>query len=152
MAQSMMHCIPSYTMGSKRDPHTCNETRGLACDGCPLLSCIKQRSRLRPYRFWCDHVHHLIDPSIGCERKPKPASPRFHEVLCDAMEREGIDRFALAEAVGASPETVRSWTSGKVVPRRDFMKRIAELLHVDVDPKEVGWQSYHAAKKARLGI
>jgi len=141
MAQSMMHCIPSYTMGSKRDPHTCNETRGLACDGCPLLSCIKQHSRLHPYRFWCDHVHHLIDPSIGCERKPKPPERPFFEHLREAMAAAGVDKFALADAVGAAPKTVHAWTVGKVVPRRDFMARVIDVLGMDVEAQDSGWKA-----------
>lgn len=42
----------------RREAHSTPETRGMLCDMCPNLSCIRQdKSRLHPYRYFCESSH-----------------------------------------------------------------------------------------------
>lgn len=38
----------------KAEPHSTPETARTRCDGCPELSCIAQRKRTEPWRYWCE--------------------------------------------------------------------------------------------------
>ena len=50
----------------------------------------------------------------------------------EAMERAGVTRDQLAEAMGVDPKSVWRWTNKGVVPRRIGMKaRVADVLGVD---------------------
>lgn len=52
------------------EPHTCPESRGTPCDGCPWLACIEQPWRRHSrWRCYCDALGKRVDPrAVECPR------------------------------------------------------------------------------------
>lgn len=55
----------------------------------------------------------------------------------------------VAEALGASPQTVAGWANGRWVPSNSYIKPLADFLRVDVD---VIIDAIAAHKKQRLEL
>ncbi|MBQ9003777.1 MAG: hypothetical protein IJ087_18180 [Eggerthellaceae bacterium] len=45
------------------EPHGVEQTRGTRCHGCPEMSCIPQRSRREPWRFYCERMRKRVEPA-----------------------------------------------------------------------------------------
>jgi transcriptional regulator with XRE-family HTH domain len=57
----------------------------------------------------------------------------FTITLPKYMDKAGITKSELAEAVGVSKSTVSCWVHGKAFPRIDVMQRIADVLGCETD-------------------
>ena len=55
--------LNSNRAASRPRVHSTPETWRCVCDGCRDLDCIRvDRSRLHPWRYYCDFQHKTIDP------------------------------------------------------------------------------------------
>lgn len=50
-----------------------------------------------------------------------------------AMSIRRVKLHEFAEKVGRSPETVKKWRGGYMMPKAETMERIAEILNVSID-------------------
>lgn len=50
-----------------------------------------------------------------------------------ALDKIGMEQKAFAAAIGTFPSTVSGWKTGKTKSYKNYLPKIAEVLHISVD-------------------
>jgi transcriptional regulator with XRE-family HTH domain len=59
--------------------------------------------------------------------------PMIGSIIKELRKKKGLTQEELAKAVGVSRLTVSMWESGKASPKAEFLKKLAEVLEVNVN-------------------
>ena len=131
MPQATMASMTCYGRKMKAEPHSTHEIRGTACDGCAMMSCIPQKSRMRPWRYWCETRHRAVEPwEVECDVRQldEPPKASFQDRLIASMESNGYTRRQVAEKMGVRLATVADWEHGRAGPWEPRASELAAMM------------------------
>lgn len=57
----------------------------------------------------------------------------MYSIYADLRDRYGLSDYAVAKDAGIGRSTLSDWKTGKHIPNRENMKKIADFFHVSID-------------------
>lgn len=57
----------------------------------------------------------------------------MYSIYADLRDRYGLSDYAVAKGTGVGRSTLSDWKTGKHIPNRENMKKIADFFHVSID-------------------
>jgi transcriptional regulator with XRE-family HTH domain len=57
----------------------------------------------------------------------------MYSIYADLRDRYGLSDYAVAKGAGVGRSTLSDWKTGKHIPNRENMKKIADFFHVSID-------------------
>ena len=127
-----LRSLNAYAAAHRRPLRGVPETEGTPCHMCPMMECMPTGMRTRPYRFWCDRRHRVVEPSeCECsfvESRSRPVGESFAQWICRRLDEERITRREMSRRLGVSPQTVSKYCNGTLKPRAATLARIEAIL------------------------
>ena len=57
----------------------------------------------------------------------------MYSIYAELRDRYGLSDYAVAKETGVGRSTLSDWKTGKHIPNRENMKKIADFFHVSMD-------------------